>query len=46
MNLNDWADEVVRLVRENNWTIRKACLRVKFMKARYEKDVNRSESEN
>lgn len=38
MYLSYWLDEVVRLVQEEGYLIRKACYKVKLRKEHFEKD--------
>lgn len=40
VDLSYWINEVVRLVQEEGYNIRKACYRVKLRKARYEQNNN------
>ncbi len=40
-----WIDEIVRLVQQENYSIRKACFRVRIRKERYENAI-RSKSKN
>lgn len=37
--LRYWVDEVIRLVQQENYSIRKACLKVKSRKEHYENEV-------
>lgn len=43
--LKYWIDEVVRLVEEENYSIKEACIKVKSRKEHYENE-NRSKSKS